>query len=299
MTIQFTQYPPVNSDSSDKTLYGDIITHCKDWQHYANKSSKYTTAHECTHGINNDLRLASGNWEGKNGFYLGKNRSILLDEPKMKKSAIIPYIPQELRSARYNLYVAGQQSWDDKPLYIYDEGVAYVNGSWAAIELKESENYVERYIPEPSRGRDTYHIWGIPETDAQDNYTSKLKQEYKIPRTPMQFCSKAGSTIVDGPVEFIPYMTAVLIAADKLSPPLDQRLIDFSRWLFRHASNSYFRTKKDGFPAFDVQDKLWQTMKNDACYSTQREFLKTRVGYIFPDGEVPEDDVNPPPPWFI
>src|SRR5690348_10791490 len=103
MTIQFIQYPAVNTDSTDKTLYGDIITHCRDWQHFADRSSKYTTAHECTHGINNDIRNASGDWEGKNGFYLGKGRSILLDEPSFHKSDIIPFIPSELRSARFSL----------------------------------------------------------------------------------------------------------------------------------------------------------------------------------------------------
>lgn len=282
MTIHFDTYQEVNKDSTDTTLYGDIIRHCKDWQHYADKSSKYTTAHECTHGINNDLRLASSNWEGKNGFYLGKNRSIILDEPKIKKSDIIPFIPTELRSARYSLYVAGQQSWNDKPLYIYDEGVAYVNGAWAAIELKESENYVEGIQPTMDAGVRSPML-----SDPKLGLSPSFHYDYAL-----------GATIVDGPVEFIPYMTAVLIATDKLSPPLDQRLIDLSRWLFRHASNSYFRTKKDGFPAFDVQDRLWQTMKSDACYNSQREFLKTRVGYTFPDGEVPEDD-NPSPPWYM
>lgn len=281
MTIQFQDYQPVNSDSDDKTLYGDIIRHCKDWKHYAD-SSRYTTAHECTHGINNDLRLASGDWEGKNGFYLGQNRSIILDEPKIKKSDIIPFIPQELRSARFNLYVQGQQSWNDKPLYIFDEGVAYINDAWAAIELKEVENYVEKFTVT------AYAQWSPspPTTIAQRHYPRPFPVVGKE--------DTAGNTIVDGEIEFIPYMSAVLMATAKLAPPLDQRLIDFSRWLFRHASNAYYRSLKDNFPTFDTQDKLWQTLKEGSSASDMRNFLRDVVGYTCPDWEVSEDD----DPWY-
>lgn len=285
MTVDFLRYPKVNDDNSDATLYGDIIRHCKDWQHYADLS-KYTSAHECTHGINNDLRLASGDWDKKNGFYVGKDLAIILDEPKIKKSQIADFIPQELRSARYSLYVAGQQSWDDKPLYIYDEGVAYVNGAWAAIELKEQENYVEN-------ARDHIQPW----YGGLEKKIQMLGKSYCYP-TPITYW-KSSSTIVDGEIEFIAYMAAVLLAANKLAPPLDQKLIDFSRWLFSHASNAYYRSKKDNFLAFDVQDKLWDTMKTGSCYSEQRSFLKNKIGYVFPDGEVPEDNGPTPPPWFV
>lgn len=281
MNVSFQKYLKVNSDSGDKTLYGDIITHCKDWQNYADKSSKYTTAHECTHGINNDLRNASGDWQGKNGFYVGQDRAIILNEPKFKKSQIAEFIPQQLRGARYNLYVAGQMSWDDKPLYIYDEGVAYTNGAWAAIELKEQENYVEAVPKIYNKG-----LLAVQQSKKSDRW---------LP-VPVQFEDEAGNTIVDGEVEFIAYMAAVLITADK-NNCLQQNLIDFSRWLFRHASNAYYRSIKDGFPKFDEQDKLWMTMMVDSCYNTQRSFLASKIGYTFPTGEIPEDDPNPPP-WF-
>lgn len=278
MTIQFQDYPKVNTDSSDATLYGDIITHCKDWKHYAEPSSKYTTAHEITHGINNDLRLLSGDWDHKNGFYVGQDRAVILDEPKIKKSDIIPFIPQELRSTRFSLYVQGQQSWDDKPLYIYDEGVAYTNGAWAAIQLKEQENYVEGMQPTMDAG-----------------VRKHLLSDPRLGLSP-SFRYQGGNTIVDGQIEFIPYMTAVLMATEKLTGSVDQRLLDFSKWLFRHASNAYYRTLKDGFPKFDVQDKLWTTLKTDASCADMRSFLYSMVEYTCPDSEVPEDDN---PPWSI
>lgn len=101
-------------------------------------------------------------------------------------------------------------------------------------------------------------------------------------------------------------MTAVLMRAARADPTglttfcdeVDPKLRDFSRWLFRHASNAYYQTLKNGFPIFDVQDKLWETMKTGECFAVQRSFLATKIGYVFPDGEVPEDD-NTPDPWSI
>jgi hypothetical protein len=306
MTIKFLDYPSVNTASSDKTLYGDIITHCKDWKHFADASSEYTTAHECTHGINNDLRLQSGDWDKKNGFYVGKNRAIILDEPAIKKNQIVDFIPQELRSARYSLYVTGQSSWDDKPLYIYDEGVAYINGAWAAIELKEQENYVEAFHADYAHYRNV----SIP-------IGRHLGQNFMLAYPfPIMRKDTAGNTIVDGHVEFITYMTAVLMAADrtqemvtsatgvvivgdwpKKGTGLNSRLADFSGWLFRHACNAYYRCLKN-FAPFDVQDRLWATLKTGACFASQRDFLKDKVGFVFPDGEVPEDDPSPDP-WYM
>lgn len=278
MTIQFQKYPKVNDAESDPTLYGDIIRHCKNYKNFMD-SSKYTSAHECSHGVANDLRLMSGNWEGKNGFYLGKDRAIILDEPKFKKSSITQYIPTELHSARYNLYVTGQTEWEDKPLYIYDEGVAYINGAWAAIELKEKENYVEAY-----QGHRGYTI---------RPYAPRKSMLHLMP---LQFKDTAGNTIVDGHIEFIPYMAAVLMKTAEGT--LDKQLIDFSRWLFRHATNAYYRQLKDGLSSYNVQDNLWKTMKTAACYEKQRAFLKSVVEFEFPEGEVPEDDVDPVP-WYI
>src|SRR5262249_24343559 len=69
-----------------------------------------------------------------NAFYLGGDRFVVLDEPGMKKSAVAEFIPQALRGDRFDLYVQNQKEWDDAPLYLFDEWVAYVNGSQVALE---------------------------------------------------------------------------------------------------------------------------------------------------------------------
>lgn len=78
-----------------------------------------------------------------NGFYLGNNNAIILQEPNLRKSSAIPYIPSNLRGSRYNLYIKGQTAWDDTPLYIFDEYVAYIMGCATAVDLYERKLSVE------------------------------------------------------------------------------------------------------------------------------------------------------------
>jgi len=50
-------------------------------------------------------------------------------------------IPKELRGNIYQLYVVSQaRSWNDRPLYLFDEWVSYQNGSI----LRVAENLSER-----------------------------------------------------------------------------------------------------------------------------------------------------------
>lgn len=99
-------------------------------------SDKVTYVHETTHGINAHLRN-NFNDTGKkaNAFYVGGNKFAVVVEPKMMKSDANPYVPQSLRESRYNLYLQGSTDWNDTPLYLWDEWVAYTNGTEAGVNL--------------------------------------------------------------------------------------------------------------------------------------------------------------------
>jgi hypothetical protein len=48
---------------------------------------------------------------------------------------VAPLIPQNLRSTRYRLYLISQaRSWNNQPTYLFDEWVAYINGTEAGID---------------------------------------------------------------------------------------------------------------------------------------------------------------------
>ncbi len=235
--VAFVKYPKVHDVEKGTTLYADVVNHCQDYASFLVVGSKITSCHECTHGCNNDIRNRVGG--NVNGFYLGQDRAIVIPEPKCRKRDAAGFIPESLRAGRFAMYVTGQSEWDAQPLYLFDELVAYVNGAWAALDLKRQEQYTE------------------------------------------------GSRVIEGPVEFVSYAAAVLLAADKVGD-LSQLLCDFSRWLFRHAYNSYFECLKE-FDPFDEQDRLYRIQKDGAEWAAVREFLKTRLYYSIPSGFEDED----------
>lgn len=105
------------------------------------ESDQGTWAHETTHGIHAHLRnYFSTNPSGRrqNGFYLLKDQYIIVDEPPIRKSAVGQNIPPSLRKIRFGLYVSGQMAWDDTPLYIWDEWIAYINGAETRVENRGS-----------------------------------------------------------------------------------------------------------------------------------------------------------------
>ncbi len=234
--MEFMNYPKVHDVQKGTTIFADVVNHCEDYQNFMVADSKVTSCHECTHGCNNDIRNKAG---GRvNGFYLGADRAIVVPEPKIRKRDAVPFIPSSLQGYRYSLYVTGQSDWDDQPLYLYDEFVAYINGTWAAIDLKRKENYVES-------GR-----------------------------------------VIDGSVEFVSYAVAVLMAADKAGD-LQPLLTEFSKWLLRHAYNSYFESQKD-FDSFAEQDKAYQEQKSGSSWADHRAFLLNKLGYKIPEGVEPD-----------
>jgi hypothetical protein len=78
-----------------------------------------------------------------NCFYLLDSRVIISEEPPIAKSSILPHIPITLRGPRCKLYIEGQRSWEDTPLYVWDEWSAYLNGAATAWDLKQKRAYTE------------------------------------------------------------------------------------------------------------------------------------------------------------
>ncbi len=107
-----------------------------------------TWAHETTHGINSRIRQEF-NQPGLNAFYVTGGKAMVLREPRFRKRDVAALVPSQLRGRCFALYLAGQMEWDDCPLYLLDEWVAYTNGSIVGRELgrdglrSEIENCVE------------------------------------------------------------------------------------------------------------------------------------------------------------
>ncbi len=134
INLEFKELQSFNTKSNTQwgPVLRDIINHEApgDTNDYRDK---VTIAHETTHGINAYIRRLAQTSKKLNGFYVLENRAVLIEEPNITKNQIAPFVPASLRSRRYNTYIAGMPDWDDTPLYVWDEWVAYTNGGEAAV----------------------------------------------------------------------------------------------------------------------------------------------------------------------
>ncbi len=135
---EWTNFPPIqpNLPKGDlgETLH-DIETHLQAGHLYRD-DDRITWAHETTHGINSRIRNESGKGSTHNGLYCLQNRAVLIKEPEgITLTDIAKAVPREVRGRVYDLYLVQQaRHWNDKPLYVYDEWIAYTNGTITALE---------------------------------------------------------------------------------------------------------------------------------------------------------------------
>lgn len=122
--------------SEEGTVYGDIISHSKGAP-FGDRAGRSTNAHETAHGIHSEIRneYTSSLKKRVNGFYALKGRGVVIEEPGIKMSHAVKFIPENLRSYRYDLYMVNQlRDWNDTPLYIMDEWNAYVLGGMCCVD---------------------------------------------------------------------------------------------------------------------------------------------------------------------
>jgi len=125
---------------SENSIYGDVLSHSKD-SPFGNGHGRATNVHETAHGIHVYLRNSNRQSGKVNGFYCLDGKAVIIKEPDMRKSRVAEFVPQNLRSYRFDTYITGQRAWDDTPLYIYDEWSAYVLGGSANVDDVKNGRY--------------------------------------------------------------------------------------------------------------------------------------------------------------
>lgn len=112
-------------------IINDIESHLPPHHPYRD-ADLITWVHEGTHGINSLLR----NKYKKPAFYVLENRFFTFDEIPITLTELSQKIPKHLRGDIYNLYlVQSRRYWNNQPTYIFDEWVAYTNGTIARKQL--------------------------------------------------------------------------------------------------------------------------------------------------------------------
>lgn len=125
------------TDGSWGSVLTDIVQHCPSaWVNIYWDADKVTHGHETSHGIHAHLRNNFNTTGGPaNGFYVLSNQAAIVAEPNLWIHDVAPYVPQALQGFRYSLYLLNSPSWDDTPLYVWDEWNAYTNGTEVAVDL--------------------------------------------------------------------------------------------------------------------------------------------------------------------
>lgn len=129
---------PVFRKESEESIYSDVISHSSD-RPFGNANGRATNVHETAHGIHSWLRNKHG--KNVNGFYCLEGRGVILEEPNIHKRDVAKFVPENLKSYRYSLYITGQRAWDGQPLYIYDEWIAYTLGAMTNVDDVNNDRY--------------------------------------------------------------------------------------------------------------------------------------------------------------
>lgn len=189
--------PPIREDTVGGLL-GDID--CRmwapknvgfTWKTYRGKD-KVNWAHEGTHSVNSRIRNLN---KVDNGYYLLYGDAISLKHPKFKLKDIAKSVPKDKRCSLYKLYIVKQQrSWNNEPLYVLDELVAYTNGAVIGVEYIDDPKVKRRAVESYTKAVKMYFFADIAydlckEEDYED--LEKFKELLAIIRKRLAIIEKA------------------------------------------------------------------------------------------------------------
>ena len=137
--------PARQVDDSYPPTLRDIARHLtpEDVRKAKHDSCLITHCHESLHFLNSRLSDAK-----RRGFYLLDGVVYRFPIPKSTKLRdVAEAIPEELRGKVYHTYlIAAQRDWNDIPLYMYDEALAYWAGAMVRREIgQEGRQETERF----------------------------------------------------------------------------------------------------------------------------------------------------------
>lgn len=128
----------------DDSLYSKILNSSK----IINTNNyRGTNAHETTHYANSEYSTST-----HKAFLIDNRYNLLPKITKFKLSDVAKTIPPIYRTSRYNLYLIQQQKYfQDNPTYIFDEWIAYINGTRVALEDCQNETFYEGKVTKVDR----------------------------------------------------------------------------------------------------------------------------------------------------
>lgn len=140
MKTSYTKIRSPNIDKNKHPIFYDVDSHIAAGHNYYGVHEE-NSVHEITHGVNGVLRIRYD----KPSFYCLNDVIFVLENTKSTRlTHAQQFLPKDLIGDAYQHYMIEQRrSWDDYPLYIFDEWSAYINGVACIVELIKSGNFVQ------------------------------------------------------------------------------------------------------------------------------------------------------------
>lgn len=138
--------PPVRQKSQMQCeILGELHSRLDNpnyWRDPKEPNDFVTWCHEMQHGANNKVKAT----ETKHGLYVGDGKGIIFTHPKVTIKQVANRIPAKDRGKVFDLYLVKQRAqWDNSPIYIIDEALAYYTGCVAHKQLKMGKKRSETY----------------------------------------------------------------------------------------------------------------------------------------------------------
>lgn len=120
---------------SSPAVLADVLSRLPNqeyWRDQTDPTDLVTWTHEGTHGVSVRVPKVAG----AHGIYLLGGRSISIQHPRLTIGDVAAAIPECKRGRIFQLYLVDQRrDWDAEPIYLVEEWVAYVHGTFARREL--------------------------------------------------------------------------------------------------------------------------------------------------------------------
>jgi hypothetical protein len=173
--VEWMDFQPLKNLSDPS--WGNYLTDIENHLHPSmgkqyRDTDKVTWAHETTHGIHswlNNSNLKPGD-RSYYFMYVGHNKAAKIKQPNIQIADVAKMVPDSLKKSRFNLYLVQQRrDWNNDPIYLWDEWVAYCNGSECGIEL------VTKKIYAPNKNDS---CWGVLEFNVYATYVAMAQKKH-------------------------------------------------------------------------------------------------------------------------
>jgi len=143
--LKFVDVPVIAHRCGEKSAYADIMNRVSS-PAYGN--GRWTECHESCHGIASDLRQKYGGTRKVEAMYCLNGKAVILQQPAMRKGVVAQFVPKSCRNYRFPTYVTGQPDWEDCPLHIAQEWMAY--SSEAVLGYEDAQRGVRNNTDQAS-----------------------------------------------------------------------------------------------------------------------------------------------------